>query len=89
MWDVEDSGGEVTVPLHGDQPSGTVSDCNTVCVYMGLDCLIWKHVHVWDRCLGRLVCFVEDEYYCSETTTALGYVHVSLGRCRAATHTRR
>ena len=32
MWDVEDRGGEVTVPLHGDQPSGTVSDCNTVCV---------------------------------------------------------
>ena len=46
MWDVEDRGGEVTVPLHGDQPSGTVSDCNTVCVYMGLDCLIWKDVLV-------------------------------------------
>lgn len=32
MWDVEDRGREVTVPLHGDQPSGTVSDCNTTCV---------------------------------------------------------
>ena len=38
--------------------------------------------------LGRLVWFVVDEYYCSETTTAqacLGYV--SLGHSRAARHT--
>ena len=41
--------------------------------------------------LGRLVWCVVDEYYCSETTTAqacLGYLHVSLGCRRAATHTR-
>ena len=47
------------------------------------------HVHVVGGCLGRLVWFVVDEYYCSETTTVqacLGYV--SLGHCRAARHTR-
>ena len=40
-------------------------------------------------CLVRLVWFVVDEYYCSETTTTqacLGYVN--LGRCRATMHTR-
>ena len=60
MWDVEDRGGEVTVPLHGDQPSGTVSDCNTVCVYMGLDCLIWM-MYLYGNggeVFSRLVCGV-------------------------------
>ena len=45
------------------------------------------HVHVTvgfelavGFCLGRLVWFVDDEYYCSETTTTqacLGYVYKS------------
>ena len=91
MWDVEDRGGEVTVPLHGDQPSGTVSDSNTVCVYVGFYCLIWMmylYGNGSEVFLGWLVWFVVYEYYCSETTTAqtsLGYV--SLVHSRAAKHT--
>ena len=60
--------------------------------------LINQHVHVTVGFelgggvlpIGRLVWFVVDKYYCSETTTTqacLGYV--SLGHCRAMKHTQR
>ena len=39
-------------------------------------------------CLVRLVWFVVDEYYCSETITAMACLwYVSLGHSRAARHT--
>ena len=51
--------------------------------------LKWQGQCKWtiDFTLGRLVWFVVDEYYCSETTTAQTCLwYVSLGCCRAAIH---